>query len=71
MVPAEPFIRRTADQAIQRAEHLPEQLIQRVIIDIRGQDVSEGQRWSNVARIADRSNGGIDTDSIEFKRDLK
>ena len=67
MVPAEPFIRRTADQAIQRAEHLPEQLLQRVIIDIRGQTVDENQQQDIIERIVERAGGAIDGKSIRFK----
>ena len=60
------LIRRTADQAIQRAEHLPEQLIQRVIIDIRGQTADEYQQQAITERIVKRSKGIISADSIDF-----
>ena len=65
------LIRRTADQAIQRAEHLPEQLIQRVIIDIRGQTVSGDQLLDIAQRIVTRAKGAIHEDSIEFKGQRK
>ncbi|HEV2678011.1 MAG TPA: phage portal protein, partial [Aliidongia sp.] len=62
------LIRNVADQAIQRAYQLPEQLIQNVIIDIRGQTVSESRQQDIIGRIVKRTNGALDADSIEFKR---
>ena len=61
------LIRRTADQAIERVAHLPEGMVQNVIIDIRGQTVSEGQQLDIVQRIVTRARGAIDASSIEFK----
>ena len=61
------LIRRTADQATQRAEHLPEQLIQNVIIDIRGQTVPLPQLQDIIEGITKRASGVIDRTSISFK----
>ena len=61
------LIRNVADQAIRRAEHLPSQLIQRIVIDIRGQDASDTQRQDTIKRIVKRSGGVISPDAIQFK----
>ena len=61
------LIRNAADQAIQRAEQLPEGLIQRLILDIRGQNLDEAQQQSIIERIVKRSKGLIDPKSIKFK----
>jgi len=56
-----------SDQAIQRASQLPEQLLQRVIIDIRGQTVNPDQQQDIADDIVRRANGAIDPKSVRFK----
>jgi filamentous hemagglutinin len=61
------LIRNVADQAIQRADQLPAQIIQNVIIDIRGQTVNQDQQQDIIEGIVHRANGAIDPKSIRFK----
>ena len=49
------LIRNVSDQAIQRAQHLPVGIQQRVIIDIRGQSVSESRQEEILESIVSRA----------------
>jgi len=64
---ADGLVANVASQAIERADHLPEGMVQRIVIDIRSQDVTIEQKESIIERIVTRSNGIIRPDSIEFK----
>ena len=60
------LINNVAQQAIDRAVNLPQGMIQTIIIDIRGQAVTDAQRNTIIQGIVQRSNGIINPTSIEF-----
>jgi filamentous hemagglutinin len=61
------LINNASAQAIERETHLPEGIEQRIVIDIRGQDVSIEQKENIVEGIVIRSNGIITAQSIRFR----
>ncbi|GGF21938.1 hypothetical protein GCM10011611_30000 [Aliidongia dinghuensis] len=61
------LIRNVTNQAIERANHLPNRLTQNIVIDIRGQSVTAEQRSDLVEQIVQKSRGIIDATSISFK----
>jgi filamentous hemagglutinin len=61
------LIGNVTNQAIERASHLPDQLIQNVIIDIRGQGATTEQRSEIVEKIVKKSGNIIDPLSVSFK----
>jgi filamentous hemagglutinin len=66
---ANKLVRDTAKQAIERVEHLPEDMQQRVIIDIRGQDVTPEVRSQITTKIIDKTSGIISNKQIRFIKD--
>ena len=60
------LIRDVSRQAIQRNQHLPDELEQRITIDIRGQYVTDSTQQYIREKIAERSQGIIKPDNIEF-----
>lgn len=61
------LINNVANQAIKRAEHLPVGMTQTVIIDTRGQNVTEAQKHRITQGIVNKSNGLIKPENIQFK----
>ncbi|MFK6082197.1 DUF637 domain-containing protein [Acinetobacter baumannii] len=61
------LISNVSKQVITRAEHLPKGMQQQVVIDIRGQNVTEQQRMAIRSGIISKSNGLISVGSIRFK----
>ncbi len=57
-----------AQQAIQRAQNLPQGMTQTIVIDIRGQTVTAAQEFAIVQSIVQKSNGLISPKNISFKR---
>ncbi|WP_176469796.1 hypothetical protein [Pseudomonas sp. Irchel 3A5] len=53
--------------ALQRAKDLPEGMQQQVVIDIRGQTVTDAQKNAVIKGIVQRSNGAIGPTDIRFK----
>lgn len=62
------LINNVSKQAIERKEHLPAGMTQRVVIDIRGQTVSAAQEDVIIKGIVSKSNGAIKPTDIQFKR---
>ncbi|MBP2859712.1 VENN motif pre-toxin domain-containing protein, partial [Dickeya oryzae] len=62
------LINNVSKQAIQRAENLPAGMQQQVVIDVRGQTVSQAQERAIIKGIVEKSNGAIAPTSIRFKR---
>ncbi|QQC64327.1 hemagglutinin repeat-containing protein [Paraburkholderia ginsengisoli] len=62
------LINNVANQAIQRADNLPDGMQQQVVIDIRGQTVSDVQKTAIIQGIVQKSNGIISPTSIRFKQ---
>jgi hypothetical protein len=60
------LIQRTTEQAIKRVTHLPPGTVQKVIIDIRGQNVPLEVRRQVIADLVEKSGGALTTDSITF-----
>ncbi|AJK45877.1 LysM peptidoglycan-binding domain-containing protein [Burkholderia plantarii] len=61
------LINNIAKQAVQRQINLPAGMEQQVVIDIRGQIVTPGQRSAIVQGIVKKSNGIIGSIDIQFK----
>ncbi|WP_230085933.1 MULTISPECIES: VENN motif pre-toxin domain-containing protein, partial [unclassified Providencia] len=61
------LINNVSKQAIERQQHLPEGMKQEVIIDIRGQKVSDSEKRAVVVGIVQKSNGAIKPTDIQFK----
>jgi len=53
-------------QAEQRATNLPEGMQQKIVIDIRGQSVSQAQQDRIRNKIVNKSNGIIKSDDVRF-----
>lgn len=62
------LISNVSDQIVKRSYNLPEGMEQRVVIDIRGQNVSFDQENYIIKKIVERTKGKITIDLIEFKR---
>lgn len=62
------LINNVSKQAVERKEHLPAGMTQRVVIDIRGQTVSAAQEDTIIKGIVSKSNGAIKPTDIQFKR---
>ncbi|MFV8598155.1 hypothetical protein, partial [Ralstonia pseudosolanacearum] len=62
------LIKNVAEQAIQRQANLPAGMDQQVVIDIRGQKVTDAQKISIIKGIVKQSNGIIGPTSIRFKQ---
>ncbi|GAB2888790.1 hypothetical protein GCM10027202_16610 [Microvirgula curvata] len=62
------LIRNVSKQIRQRAENLPQGMLQRVVIDVRGQKVTVEQERDIVNGIVRRANEIIKADAISFKR---
>lgn len=61
------LINNVAQQAIQRADNLPDGMQQQIIIDVRGQTVTVQQQIAIQQGIVQKSNGIISASSIRFK----
>jgi filamentous hemagglutinin len=61
------LINNVAQQAIQRADNLPTGMQQQIVIDIRGQTVTDAQMSTIVRGIVQKSNGIISPGAIQFK----
>lgn len=61
------LIRSVTEQTLERATHLPENMVQNVIIDIRGQAVTQNQRSYIVERLTTGTGGILSSKSIKFK----
>lgn len=61
------LIKNVADQAIQRQANLPAGMEQQVVIDVRGQTITEQQEFAIRKGIVSKSNGIIRPDMITFK----
>ena len=53
-------------QAIQRANNLPETAVQKIVIDVRGQNVTPEMREKVIDDIIRKSNNIIDKNNIMF-----
>lgn len=62
------LIKNVSQQAIQRAENLPTGMVQHVVIDVRGQTVTDSQKIQIIQGIVQKSNGIISPTSIRFKQ---
>lgn len=62
------LVRNVVDQAVKRADNLPEGTTQTLRIDVRGQDVSLDTLNEMASRIAARTGGRIDMSQIRFVR---
>lgn len=61
------LIRDVIDQVLYRAKHLPRGMQQNINIDVRGQQVSQGQLDEVRKRIVEKSNGLLRREHVEFK----
>ncbi|MGN5479979.1 hypothetical protein ACTMU2_33570 [Cupriavidus basilensis] len=61
------LINNVAQQATQRANNLPEGMQQQVVIDVRGQTVTDAQKNLIVQGIVQKSNVIISPTAIQFK----
>ncbi|PHM63335.1 hypothetical protein [Xenorhabdus ishibashii] len=62
------LINNVVQQAVERQKNLPAGMKQLIVIDIRGQVVSEAKRYEIIQDIIRKSNGVLGTHSIDFKR---
>lgn len=60
------LVRNVGDQLAERTVHLPEGTAQRVVVDIRGQDLVISERQVLAERIAERSDGAVRPADITF-----
>ena len=65
---ADGLIYKVTRQVLERAQHLPPSMQQRIAIDVRGQQVSTDQLNDIARRIVERSNGLLRREHIEFMR---
>ena len=61
------LVKIITDQTLERVTHLPENMVQNVIIDIRGQAVTPAQKSYIVDRVTARTMGALQSESIKFK----
>jgi filamentous hemagglutinin len=61
------LIDNVAKQAVQRAANLPDGMQQQIVIDTRGQVVTDAQKTSIIQGIVQKSNGIISPTAIRFK----
>ena len=62
------LVKSVSEQAIQRAQNLPQGMTQTVVIDVRGQVVTAQQELAIRQSIVQKSNGVISPSDITFKR---
>jgi hypothetical protein len=60
------LVHTLGEQIRARNVHLPEGTVQRVVVDIRGQELSIPDRQALAQRIADRSDGGVAPENVFF-----
>jgi hypothetical protein len=60
------LVRNVGDQLAERTAHLPEGTAQRVVVDIRGQELAIPERRVLAERIAERSGGAVRPADITF-----
>jgi hypothetical protein len=61
------LVNNVSEQAIQRAQNLPQGMTQTVVIDIRGQIVTDAQKNTIIQGIVQKSNGSIRPTAVSFK----
>ncbi|WP_288397926.1 DUF637 domain-containing protein [uncultured Acinetobacter sp.] len=61
------LITNVSKQVILRSEHLPKGMQQQIIIDIRGQNVTDKQKATIVSGVVAKTNGLISASAIRFK----
>ncbi|HHJ4371886.1 TPA: hypothetical protein ACQJNA_002338 [Klebsiella variicola] len=61
-------INNVAKQAVERQKHLPQGMMQEIVIDVRGQVLSLAQEDAIVRGIVQKSNGIVKPTNIQFKR---
>lgn len=61
------LISNVSKQAVARAEHLPKGMQQQLIIDIRGQTVTDKQKSAIISGVVAKTNGLISASAITFK----
>lgn len=61
------LINNVSKQALQRAENLPQGMQQQVVIDIRGQVVTDAQKNAVIKGIVQKSKGALTPTDIRFK----
>ncbi len=62
------LVRNLTTQAQHRAENLPDNTVQQVYIDVRGQHVSRAELNDMVEKIVDKSNGILSSENINILR---
>lgn len=63
------LVNNVSKQVNQRCNHLPCDMTQEVVIDIRGQNITASQRDSIRQQIIDKTNGTLKSEDIIFRRD--
>jgi hypothetical protein len=63
------LVHTLGEQIQARNVHLPEGTVQRVVVDIRGQELSIADRQALAQRIADNSDGGVAPGNVIFMED--
>jgi RHS repeat-associated protein len=61
------LVSKVVEQAIQRQQNLPHGMVQRVVIDVRGQTVTPRQESEIAKSIVSKSNGAISPTNVQFK----
>jgi len=61
------LVSKVVEQAIQRQQNLPNGMVQRVVIDVRGQTVTPRQESEITKSIVSKSNGAISPTNVQFK----
>lgn len=60
------LVRNLVKQIGQRSENLPYGSTQKIVIDIRGQDVSLAARKAIIDKVIDKSGGAVRVNDFEF-----
>lgn len=61
------LINNVSQQALKRVDNLPQGMQQQVVIDVRGQAVSDAQKNAIIRGVVDKSNGVLKPTDIRFK----
>ncbi|WDJ91782.1 hypothetical protein JH302_11140 [Xanthomonas campestris] len=62
------LVSSVSEQALQRSKDLPSGMQQLIVIDVRGQNVTNAQKNSVIKAIVKKSNGIISPTDIKFKQ---
>jgi filamentous hemagglutinin len=62
------LINNVSEQAIQRSTNLPADMEQQIVVDVRGQTLTDEQKISIIRGIVQKTNGIISPTSIKFKQ---